>query len=352
VTAVACLTAFVATTACTTSGAGTVTATGTSTSPAGTTAAGPAGTTTAAASGPARPGTLAAVTTGGAVVLLDPETGAVTRTLVSSGAVGDAIAVSPDGKTLYYEFVNGCQHQIWRVPTSGGSTTEVASQGRRPALSPDGTMLAYARAPYLVPEGNCGFPPNASDADYQLVVLHLATGQTRSLPMAVRHIGSDPGGAAAISHLSWSPNGSRLAVTTQQPDAAQSFVLQIVDPSSESAYEDGSIVPVPGDAQSSFYREAVYLPDGYLFAVRECCVVQGLQAAEDRPSSVTVLEIDPNYGAVAGTVATGLVGVDHTSLDASTNGHWLLYLSGTSLEVSQDGAKPSVLATGIVAAAW
>jgi hypothetical protein len=51
-------------------------------------------------------------------------------------------------------------------------------------------------------------------------------------------------------------------------------------------------------------------------------------------------------------VATGLVGKDHTSLDASPDGHWLLYLSGTSLEVSHDGPKPSVLATGLVAAGW
>jgi len=51
-------------------------------------------------------------------------------------------------------------------------------------------------------------------------------------------------------------------------------------------------------------------------------------------------------------VAVGYISLDHTSLDVSSDGGWLLYLAGDSLYVSQGGATPRELTTRLIAAAW
>src|SRR5713101_5974611 len=44
---------------------------------------------------------IAAVTTKGALLVLNPLTGVASRILVASGVVGDAVSVSPNGATVY-----------------------------------------------------------------------------------------------------------------------------------------------------------------------------------------------------------------------------------------------------------
>jgi hypothetical protein len=68
-------------------------------------------------------------------------------------------------------------------------------------------------------------------------------------------------------------------------------------------------------------------------------------------SSTTLNEITP-AGALVQQVATGFTADDHTSLDADGTGAWILYLSGSTLYVSAGGARPAILATGFLAAAW
>jgi hypothetical protein len=61
-------------------------------------------------------------------------------------------------------------------------------------------------------------------------------------------------------------------------------------------------------------------------------------------------------GAFVHQVAIGYPNLDHSSLDASSDGRWLLYVAHTvdaaTLYVSQGGATPRELTTGIFAAAW
>src|ERR1700735_1614381 len=57
-----------------------------------------------------------AVTTGGALVVLSPVTGAVARTLVPGGATGDEISVCPDGATVYFAAGKPCASRIESVP--------------------------------------------------------------------------------------------------------------------------------------------------------------------------------------------------------------------------------------------
>src|SRR6185312_1755617 len=67
-----------------------------------------------------RPGVVA-VTTSGALVKLDPNSGAILTTLVGSGVLGDEISVSPDGSTVYYAAGKGCHPQVKSISSGGGS---------------------------------------------------------------------------------------------------------------------------------------------------------------------------------------------------------------------------------------
>jgi Tol biopolymer transport system component len=126
-------------------------------------------TTTAGSTAP-RPPDLVAVTSAGALVRLDPTTGRQINTLVPTGVVGDELAVSPDGSSVFFEMNKGCDHQIWQIGTTGGDPSIVASQGSLPAISPTGNVLAYAQQPLAF---TAGCAPSGADngADQWKLVL-------------------------------------------------------------------------------------------------------------------------------------------------------------------------------------
>src|ERR1022692_2840769 len=111
---------------------------------------GPALALLAACSAPptsARP-PVVAVTTAGALVKLDPANGAIIATLVPSGVVGDEVSVSQDGSTVYFAQRSGCKSEIESVSSGGGNPTSIAP-GTLPAISPDGSKLAFTDQPLL-----------------------------------------------------------------------------------------------------------------------------------------------------------------------------------------------------------
>jgi hypothetical protein len=48
----------------------------------------------------------------------------------------------------------------------------------------------------------------------------------------------------------------------------------------------------------------------------------------------------------------GFLKTVHDSLNVSPDGNWLLYLGGGDLYVSQAGARPREITSGLAAAAW
>lgn len=292
-----------------------------------------------------RPATLAAVTTAGAVELLDPATGKARRTL-ATGATGDEIALTPNGATVYYEAAVGCTHQIDSVAAVGGASTMLAD-GSYPTISPDGTELAYAVQPLFTPDQSACQGSDVSPAAYSVVVRNLMTATVTRYPSPPSVIAN--GLPLPIDHLSWSPDGRRLAVSIAGGEDNEQWSLLTFDRASDNSYAPtgtSSVVVVVGP-QGTYYREAVWLPNGDLFAARQCCA--GL------PGTVSSVELDivnPATGATIQQVAVGFTSVDHTSLDSDGTGYWLLYLSGAGLLVSQGGARPTTLATGFQAAAW
>ena len=294
-------------------------------------------------SGPARPTVLAAVNTSGKVEILDPATGAVVRTLATGAALSDEVALSPDAKTVYYQKQSGCFGQIARVAVGGGSPTDVAP-GSLPAISPDGTKLAYAhesQASSLNPTACQG--TDSDPGTYWMAVRNLATGTETQFPLPPEV--TQTGLAPPISHLSWAPDGRHVAVTIGGGQDNEQHNLALVDITGDHYYltTASTLRYVPG-GQFSYYGEAVYLSSGGLFANVACCP-HGV-------TSTVLDEVNPSTGAVTKQVAVGVVTKTHGSLDADATGYWLLYLSGNDLEVSAGGSKPAILTGALVAADW
>ena len=274
---------------------------------------------------------IVAVTTGGAVELLDASSGVASKVLVPrTDAIGDEIAVSPSGSTVYFAVKRGCADSIESVPVTGGTALPVAT-GVLPAISPDGARLAFVRE--RISGGSDAISYGCQPAgihpagQVSVVVRDLATGHEKVYGTS----------AVPISHLSWSPSGQSLLVSAG-PGVSGGWVLSTLD----VATGGSRAVPVTGAA--SYYREGVFLPGGGLFVDRVCC-----SGDASTVSSTVLQEIDASGGLVR-QVAIGYVNRDHTSLDVSAG--WLLYLSGHDLFVADGTGKAYQVTSGLIAAAW
>jgi WD40-like Beta Propeller Repeat len=321
----------------------------------------------AAASAQAAPGRpeIVAVSTAGALEVLDATSGIVTATLVPSGVAGDEIAVSSSGTTVYFAERNGCGTEIESVPVDGGKPSFLY-WGTLPAISPDGTSLAFAYSP----SDQCEHAVGAPGYQYEVIVRTLATGWDVYYQVPPQLSAQ----AHPVTHLSWAPDGKSLLLSigagagagtgsgTEAGSGAGagrgwSLVKMPVTPVSAAGHYylpsswpgGGDVVPVTGVA-GSYYREGVYLPDGDLFVNKVCCGGQPATATATSTVTSTVLdEIGPS-GNLIKQVAVGYTNRIHSSLDAS--GPWLLYLSGHDLYVSDNGAAPIAFTSSLIAAVW
>jgi hypothetical protein len=309
-------------------------------------------TVTASASAAASASTVAgsppivAVTKAGALEVLNSGTGTAEAQLVASGVIGDEVSVSASD-TVYFAVRRGCTGEIESVPLAGGTPVPI-TPGQLPALSPDGTKLAFASEPTL---SDSGCLPASGDPVplFKLAVRTLATGAQVAYPMVPA--GSDNGLPAPISHLSWAPDGQHLAVSVSSVEDNEGWNLALVDTPAARYYLRGagvSFVPATGQPtpQQSYLREGVYLPDGNLFVSRACC-----GGVPEHNTSRLMWEVSP-AGVLVHQVAIGFADLDHDSLDASPDGKWLLYLGGGGLYVSRGGAAPRQLTSGLIAAAF
>ena len=294
----------------------------------------------------ATPPAMVAVTQAGALVTLNPATGVVSSTLVPANVIGDEVSVSGNG-VVYFAVKHGCKDEVKSIPVGGGSVTTIAT-GSEPAVSPDGTKLAYVDQPTVV--AGC-YPQNVSDPVtlYHLKIRMLSTGATTSLPMLKP--GTDSGLPYPISHLSWAADSNHLAVSIASPEDNEGWNLTVLATSQAQYYLSGTgviNVPVTGSPtpRQSYLREGVFMPNGDLFVSRACC-----GGIPPHNTSRLMWEVSTN-GALVHQVAIGFPNLDHVSLDVTSDGTWLLYLAGTDLYVSDAGATPRKITSGLIAAAW
>jgi hypothetical protein len=288
-----------------------------------------------------------AVTTAGALVRIDPATGDIKQTLVASGVLGDEISVSPDRSTVYYAQRSGCATEVKSISTAGGTPASIAP-GSVPAISPDGTKLAFAQQPVLT---DAGCMPNQAN----LAILFKV--DIRTLPAGGDNVLSAPpdlqssGLFAPISHLSWAADSTRLAVSVASVQDNEGWGLNIIDTSAARYYvpPGSGVTPVPvtgSDAQRSYIREGIFLPSGNLFISRACC--GGVPIVN---KSRLMWEVGSSGGLVH-QVALGYPNLEHVSLAASPTGQFLLYIAGSDLYVSENGNTPAKLTSGVIAATW
>ena len=305
--------------------------------------------TSAAAQAGTEPGILA-VTKAGALVRLDPATGAVTQTLVPSGVTGDEVSAAKG--TVYFTAEQAHQCSVESVPEAGGTPTVIAPGGE-PAVSPDGTKLAYTKWPYNSDVG-CAEQYAGPGTSDDLIIRTLASGHTVTFPQGA----STQGGLIApISHLSWSADSSHLAVSLASIEDNEGWALNLLDVATAKYYAPSAgtsmfVASTEKSGQANYLREGVYLPNGDLFLSQACC--EGLGQTGDRSTNGArlLLEAGPD-GTVTKQVAVGFANLTHDSLAVSPDGAWLLYVGGANLYVSKGGAKPAQLSSsGFLAATW
>lgn len=183
----------------------------------------------------------------------------------------DSIAITRDGRTIYFASRDpavdpGGQSfdKIYAVPTNGSAPPRVlveraGTSVAAPALSPDGSRLAYLTATAPV------YTPARSD----LVLMDLKSGRTREIA---------PGLDADFNQLAWSADGRALLATGQERgqiplyriDPASGAVTKISDEGVVSAFDSAGGTTV-------FIRENLASPQ-QLFVQHGAAALQLTQA--------------------------------------------------------------------------
>ena len=274
---------------------------------------------------------IAAVDADGRAVVLDGQTGDVRRVLVEGIEVDDpssnAIAVSPDRETVYVVRPGGTgsDSQIVRVRASGGEP-EVLTQGIAPAVSPDGTTLAYVRH---VDTGQPG------QGEPTIRLRNLSTGQERVI---------DGGDLYGIWELAWTGDGTRIAFTAGEIRTS----VHVIARGATSLSEADRLGPADTDAS---WGDIATLGDDRLAVIERCC-----NLPQGSPERWRVLEVDATTGAVGGEV----FGRDRTEavlVDDRRDAQGLIVVQrggpGGSPLLRWDGTgELRQIASGIIVAAW
>ncbi|MEJ7765312.1 MAG: hypothetical protein WKF86_07440 [Acidimicrobiales bacterium] len=250
------------------------------------------------------------------VVVLDQGGSAAPRTLFDLGASTSAdeappllggVSLSGDASQVYFDVVGTpLTGLIRRVPLAGGAAEQIG-EGVAPALSPDGSMLAFIQSP-------------EPDQPASLVLRPVAGGAERRIDL----------GDGTCGNVAWSPDRKQIAVdicsggepvTLALVDAATGGVRQLAPP-------DGVTWSVPA-----------YKPDGTLTLV------------EQREADAFVVALKPDFSGVATTVLRR-TSTTISTIDWSAGGDLLVCDVDGIVVAAIGGGQPQQITTGYTSAAW
>lgn len=228
----------------------------------------------------------------------------VVRTIVDGLDALGSVAVSPDGRTVYYTHdVRTCSDGrqigggIAEVPMTGGTPVEVLAPASDPIISPDGRWLAYS-------SGNCESP--------QVVGVRSLSGST-----TVQEEHSDgPNSTGPAMPVSWSANSQQLFYLGDEGDLYR--LDGIPQPSGPPTNLTTGIGPISA---------ATTTPDGHVLIARQEANTYIIQHFDPVPRGIDMRFVG--------------IGPTPTAMSLDANDRLLLRFSGGadgSLSV-QDGSS-------------
>jgi TolB protein len=171
----------------------------------------------------------------GVIVTINPDGSGEKQILEPpEGASDDEPGVSPDGTTIAFSRLTETGSQIWTAGADGSGPRRLdpvdidgkhlADERSDPAFSPDGALVAFSRGWGKVDE--------EKDA-IQFSEVYVMDARGRH-PRRVTRLNKPYGGDSG--RASWSPDGKRIVVTRQTPEAGSDIhALYIVSPSGRSS---------------------------------------------------------------------------------------------------------------------
>ena len=274
---------------------------------------------------------IAAVDVDGRAVLLDPTTGQVRRVLLDGITVDDpadnGIAVTPDRSTVFVvrPTQSGPNDEIVQISAAGGEP-HLTIAGQSPAVSPDGSTLAYV---HNVASSGPGQPSPT------LRLRDLATGTERELA---------GGDFYAIHDLTWMPDSHRIAFTAGEIEQG----VHVVSRDAASLTEARRLGPDNLDAS---WNDVATLGDETLAVVERCCSIPD-------PEQWRVVSVDVSTGNV-GNEVFGRDRTEASFIDHREDAEGIVVLrqvrpapeGGTLLRWDGSDGLAQVR-DGIIAAAW
>jgi len=283
------------------------------------------------------------------IEVVSSTTGRLIRTLAPDAGLNRFTpqpAVSPGG-TVYFDEahdVNGIpDEQILSVPLSGGQVTGVAD-GHDPAVSPDGSYLAYLTYADITNVGQ------------GVAVRDLRTGATKIWRYST--VGPD------ITGLSWSPGSQEVSFTTTMPTpdnrslTVGAWVLNASTPA--GSLDAARKIPLaPGMAWAGYVNRADGIGVTQHWAGTIPSPTFGLSVV-DATSGRVIARLPHVSGRLAvGNVfdgAEGAVQIDpsgqHLALVEVGSGSGALYRWTIGSNPNRISTDPVEIATGVIGAAW
>jgi hypothetical protein len=288
----------------------------------------------------AMPSEIVAIRDDNLIVVLSSEDGSELHAIAPGVEVSAGLAVAADGTRFYAESVGPtCDadadgeievigtHLVGRRPS--GEQVLSMQMVRDPVVSPDGRYLAVTGL------------PDCSDAGNAIIVVEIASAETGEWTWLRADEIQD------IELLGWAADSRHLMYVL--PDAPDGAYPRIIDTQTESSLDDAARVDIPDGR----------IVDGYLGRTGELVGVEGVSSLEVPEGELAagytpVVSFDAASGAVRRQLFVLPGDFPGASVESDATGKHVIGIDrdGGLYRWSEGEAEPTLVANGIVAAAW